>query len=166
MLAALLMALPVSGASYYTLRLDDPQAVYVTRETFAELHGDGIGDDTAAIQGAIDKVAESPLGKGIVFVPEGQYRLSKTIHIWPGIRVIGYGAQRPVFVLGRDTPGFQEGDHQYMVWFTGGRPSEDGTIRDANPGTFYSALANIDFDIKEGNPAAIGSHIGPIAIPR
>jgi Pectate lyase superfamily protein/SMP-30/Gluconolactonase/LRE-like region len=156
MLAALMMALPVYGASYYTLRLDDPQAVYLTRENFAELHGDGIGDDTAAIQRAIDKVAEAPLGKGIVFVPEGQYRLTKTIHIWPGIRVIGYGTHRPVFVLGRDTPGFQEGDHQYMVWFTGGRPTDDGTIRDANPGTFYSALANVDFDIKDGNPAAIG----------
>src|ERR1019366_1499994 len=80
----------------------------------------------------------------------------KTINIWPGIRVIGYGTPRPVFILGPNTPGFQEADHQYMVWFTGGRAADDGTIRDANPGTFYSALANIDFDIQDGNPAAIG----------
>jgi hypothetical protein len=125
------------------------------RENFPGLAGDGVGDDTAIIQQAIDKAAEPP-GNGIVFIPEGQYRLSKTIDIWPGIRVIGYGSRRPVFVLGENTPGFQEGDQKYMVWFTGGRPNREGAIRDANPGTFYSALANIDFTIKEGNPAAMG----------
>jgi sugar lactone lactonase YvrE len=30
------------------------------------------------------------------------------------------------------------------------------TIPDANPGTFYSAVSNIDFDIEDGNPAAVG----------
>src|ERR1017187_10984608 len=104
LVAALLMVLPAHGESFYTLRLDDPQAVYLTRDNFPELHGDGVGDDTASIQQAIDKVADTPLKKGIVFIPEGQYRLTKTINIWPGIRVIGYGAHRPVFILGPNTP--------------------------------------------------------------
>ncbi|HWD40885.1 MAG TPA: glycosyl hydrolase family 28-related protein, partial [Fimbriimonas sp.] len=63
---------------------------------------------------------------------------------------------RPVFTLGPNTPGFQSGDGKYMIWFTGGRGREDGEIRDANPGTFYSALSNIDIEIQHGNPAAVG----------
>ena len=44
MLLALVMA-PLWGASYYTVRLDDPKAVYLTRENFP-VRGDGIADDT------------------------------------------------------------------------------------------------------------------------
>ncbi len=165
-----LVTVPVWGASYYTLRPDDPAAVYLTRGSHG-VHGDGIADDSNAIQQAIDKVQETTR-QGIVFVPEGRYRISKTIFVWPGIRIIGYGANRPVFVLGKDTPGFQEG-MGYMVMFTGGRPDPsrrvsrrgrqvmgivppNDRIPDASPGTFYSAMSNIDFEIQDGNPAAVG----------
>jgi hypothetical protein len=134
-------------------------------------HGDGIADDSDAIQQAIDKVQETT-AQGIVFIPEGRYRISKTILVWPGIRLIGFGAKRPVFVLGKNTPGFQKGIG-YMVVFTGGRPDAahqrrrrgeplagivppNDLIPDANPGTFYSAMSNIDFQIRDGNPSAIG----------
>ena len=73
--------------------------------TSSGVRGDGAADDTAGLQKAIDKVQEST-GQGIVFLPEGRYRLSRTIYVWPGIRVIGYGAHRPVLVLGAHTPGF------------------------------------------------------------
>ena len=43
------------GASFYPIRLDDPRAVYVTPDRFA-VRGDGVADDTGAIQQAIDKV--------------------------------------------------------------------------------------------------------------
>lgn len=164
------IAAPLWGASYYTLRPDDPMAVYLVLGSQG-LHGDGIADDSGAIQQAIDKVQETTV-QGIVFVPEGRYRISKTIFVWPGIRLIGYGANRPVFVLGKNTPGYQEG-MGYMVMFTGNRlgPGNRGRrrgaqlagivppndrISDANPGTFYSAMSNIDFEIQEGNPAAVG----------
>ena len=55
---ALWLAAPLWGASYYTMRLDDPKAVYLTRDNFS-VHGDGIADDTDAIQQAIDKVQET-----------------------------------------------------------------------------------------------------------
>ena len=52
-----------------------------------------------------------------------------------------------------------------MVFFAGNRPGTrqwDGSIlsktaipEDANPGTFYSALSNVDFEIGNGNPAAV-----------
>src|ERR1039457_6777877 len=152
---ALWLAAPLWGASYYTIRLDDPKAVYLTRDNFS-VHGDGTADDSDAIQQAIDKVQETT-NQGIVFVPEGRYRLTKTIYIWPGIRVIGYGAARPVFVLGKNTPGYQDPDKEkLMIIFAGRRPGRNVQPPDASPGTFYSALSNIDLEIRDGNAGAIG----------
>ena len=151
-----LAALPLSAASYYPLRLDDAKAVYLTPQQFP-VHGDGVADDSAAVQSAINAAGKKS-GDGILFVPEGRYRLTHTIYIWPGVRVIGYGAKRPVFVLGEKTPGYEQGPH-YMFFFTGGtRPDEESgkTPPDANPGTFYSALSNVDIEIQEGNPGAVG----------
>lgn len=143
----------LTGKSFYTTRLDDPQAVYLTKEDFS-VHADGIGDDTEVLQAAIDKVSENRVG--IVFIPESTYLLSKTIYVWPGIRLIGYGDKRPVFKLGDNTPGYQEGTNKYMLFFSGGRRRGSRQPSDGNPGTFYSAISNIDIEIGPGNPAAIG----------
>ncbi|WP_334269223.1 glycosyl hydrolase family 28-related protein [Edaphobacter sp. HDX4] len=162
-----------ASESFYRLRMEDSKAVYLTRDQ-GGLHGDGVQDDADAIQQAINKVQETT-GQGIVFVPEGRYRISKTIFLWPGVRLIGWGEHRPAFVLGKNTPGYQQG-MGYMLMFTGNRPRSNAapirqgrpqqpvpgvvplnpSIADANPGTFYSAVSNIDFDIEEGNPAAVG----------
>ncbi len=159
-------AVGASGTSFYPLRLDDPKAVYLTNAK-----GDGAADDSAALQAAIDKVQETT-GEGIVFIPEGRYRITRTIYVWPGIRVIGYGAKRPVIVIADRTPGYQQGVGA-MFFFAGFRPMQGGrspfripapppgpvppnpAIADANPGTFYSAMSNIDFEIGSGNEAAV-----------
>jgi len=60
-------------------------------------------------------------------------RVTKTVYMWPGIRVIGYGKTRPVLVLGRNTPGFQEGP-TYMIFFAGGLPGTGRSRREAKPG--------------------------------
>jgi sugar lactone lactonase YvrE len=148
-------AAPAPGSSYYPLRLDDPRAVYLVPEAFA-VRADGVADDTAALQQAIDRVEETTK-QGIVFVPEGRYRLTSTLYVWPGIRLIGYGARRPVLVLGASTPGYQEESaERYMVFFAGRRPRDAAPPPDANPGTFYSAMSNIDMEIGAGNPGAVG----------
>src|SRR5919199_4164342 len=46
------------AASVYTSRLPDARAVYFTPDRFA-VHGDGVADDTAALQEAINKVQET-----------------------------------------------------------------------------------------------------------
>lgn len=169
----------VQAQSFYPARLEDKSAVYLTKERFA-VQGDGLADDTDALQKAIDTVADTTR-QGILFIPQGKYRLTHTLYIWPGVRVIGYGAERPTFELAANTPGYQT-DPAYMVFFTGGRTGEQrrgglqrpanaspvppvpfaGTVPaisgvvDANPGTFYSAMSNIDFEIGEGNPGAVG----------
>jgi Pectate lyase superfamily protein/SMP-30/Gluconolactonase/LRE-like region len=168
--------LPLFATSYYPVRLEDAKAVYLTPENFS-VHADGVADDSAAIQASIDRAAQS--GEGIVFVPSGRYRLTRTLYVWPAVRVIGYGATRPVFVLGDNTPGYQQG-LGYMVLFAGGKPRPepridfatgaparpiegtvppDASVPDASPGTFYSAMSNVDFEIGKNNPAAVAIRI-------
>ena len=88
--ALLLCAIPSALAqSVYTTRLEDPRAVYLDAPEFGA-RPDGGADSSAALQAAIDK-AEGHHREGIVFVPEGRYRLDHTVYIWPGVRVIGFG---------------------------------------------------------------------------
>ncbi len=162
-----LLPIPLAANSYYPSRIADAKAIYLTSDHFP-VRGDGVADDSDAIQQAINNVQETTT-QGILFIPAGRYRLTKTIYIWPGIRLIGYGATRPVFYLGPHTPGFQEEPTPtYMVFFAGGRPRAGqanggtgaapvpATPPDATPGTFYSAISNIDIEIGDGNEGAIG----------
>ncbi len=151
-------ALPLTAQSVFPVRPDDSHAVYLERGAFGAV-ADGKADDTTAIQKAIDHVQETT-GQGIVFVPEGRYRITHTIELWTGIRLIGYGAHRPVFVLGPNTPGYQEGHGflgtgRYMLQFAAWRQPPGEPVVDANEFTFYSGIKNIDFEIGPGNPAAI-----------
>src|SRR3954466_10015540 len=93
---------PAVAQSVFTTRLDDPGAVYLTRQEFGA-QGDGTSDDSAALQSAIDKAGASP-GGGIVFVPAGRYRVTRTIYVWRSVRLIWYMAQRAVVELGSNTP--------------------------------------------------------------
>lgn len=154
-----------AGPSYYAARLVDPKAVHL--EAFGA-RGDGVADDTAALQRAIDRVHETS-GQGIVFVPGGRYRITRTIDVWPSIRLIGWGAQRPVLLLAADTPGYQDRNAERpVIFFAGSRPGfgrpggpppaapgPGERPPDANPGTFYSAVSNIDVEIGEGNHGAV-----------
>ena len=183
---------PAGSQSYYPVRPDDAAAVYLTKEAFP-VSGDGVADDSAALQAAIDKVQETT-GEGILFVPQGRYRVTRTIYVWPGVRLIGYGGKRPVMVLADHTPGYQQGVG-VMFFYAGFRPGagrgggggrggaggaggaagtvpggrafrmpppppgtvpDNPAIADAGPGTFYSAMSNIDFEIGADNAAAVG----------
>ena len=151
---------PAKSTSVYLTRPDDPRAVTVRGV------GDGRADDSAALQRAIDAAAAGK-GGGVVFLPSGRYRISRTIFVRSAVRVFGIGATRPVLVLGDDTPGFAAGVAT-MVSFTGedqyrvGKapvppPTSvpfDPAIFDATSSTFYSALSNVDFEIGAGNAGA------------
>ncbi len=145
--------------SYYPEKPKDDKAVYLVKDRFP-VHADGIGDDSVAIQQAIDKVRSAgtqgqAAGAGIVFIPEGRYRLSQTIYVWRGIRLIGYGKRKPVFVLAKDTPGYRSGTGKYMIYFAHQPGAPGQPVIDGNEGTLYSGLSNIDIEIQDGNPAAI-----------
>ncbi len=170
--ALLAVAGPVSAAtSAFESAPNDPRAVTV------EGKGDGRADDTDAIQHAIDQASEHG-GGGVVFLRSGRYRITRSVLIWPAVRIFGIGKTRPALVLGNNTPGFQKGLGT-MVVFTGARRGTnardiggvemprvpfppptvvpfDPKIWDANPNTFYSAISNVDIEIGSGNPAATG----------
>ncbi|HUC83952.1 MAG TPA: glycosyl hydrolase family 28-related protein, partial [Candidatus Acidoferrales bacterium] len=102
-----LAVLPTAwSASFYSQRLDDPKAVYVTPSTN--------GDDTAGLQAAVNRVQETT-GQGIVLLAPGRYTLTNTIYIWPGIRLIGYGPDRPVIALRSGTPGFGDASREKIL---------------------------------------------------
>lgn len=150
----------LASTSAFQTRPEDSHAVTV------QAKGDGKTDDTDAIQKAINSVANGGQG-GVVFLPSGRYRLTRSILIPLAVRVYGVGPTRPVFVLAPRTPGFQKGVST-MVVFTGGDQYTVGkvpvpvastvpyseNVRDANSSTFYSVLSNVDFEIGDGNPAA------------
>lgn len=151
---------PARAASYYTARMVDPQAVYLTAPGLP-VHGDGVGDDSTALQMAIDRVQESTR-QGIVFVPEGKYRLTHTIFIWNGIRLIGYGQHRPVFLLANHAQGFQASGGKALLRFAGDRPAQGQSIPDSDAATCYSGLSNIDIDLGQDNSGAVAIrfHVG------
>jgi len=161
--ALLLCPLPAfaGSTSVYLTQPNDPRAITVKGV------GDGRADDSEAIQQAIDAAAKGGQG-GLVFLPSGRYRISRTIFVRSAVRVFGVGATRPVIVLGDDTPGYGAGVAA-MVSFTGEDQYRVGkvpvppptsvpanpNIYDATSSTFYSAMANVDFEIGKGNAGAV-----------
>lgn len=152
-------AQPVKSASYYPARLEDKDAVYFTHGNFG-IKADGRTDVSDALQAAIRQV-KTTNNFGVLFIPEGTYLITKTIYVPQAVRLIGYGKNRPLIVLGKNAPGFNQADSmdkggaKYMFWFTSTLPQEGQPVRDANAGTFYSALSNIDLKIEDGNPHAV-----------
>ena len=145
--------------SFYTQRPDDPAAIYFTPGNF-NITADGKTDVSIQLQSAINQL-KTDRNFGILFIPEGHYTISKTIYIPASIRLIGYGKTRPLFILKKNSPEFQEpnpedkGKASYMFWFTSSITEPGKEIRDASAGTFYSALSNIDLKIEDGNPSAV-----------
>src|SRR3954463_128495 len=79
-IAVLLVAgAPAMAASAFETAPPDPRAVTVKAK------GDGRADDTDAIQRALDQAADSA-GGGLVFLPSGRYRISRTLLMWPAVR--------------------------------------------------------------------------------
>src|SRR5262245_30603233 len=76
------------GTSIYTGKIVDNNAAYFTPTPNS-------ADISADLQSAIDKLKRDR-NFGILFIPEGTYYISKTIYIPGAIRLIGYGARRPL----------------------------------------------------------------------
>jgi hypothetical protein len=164
-LCTAMMAMPVPAlaatTSVYLRAPGDPRAITVRGV------GDGRADDGAAIQRAIDAAAAGGQG-GVVYLPSGRYRISRTIFVRSAVRIFGIGPTRPEIVLADGSAGFGSGVAA-MVSFTGedqyrvGKapvppPTSvpfDASIFDATSSTFYSALSNVDFRIGAGNAGAV-----------
>jgi len=143
-----------NGSSFYKKRLNDSDAMYFNAKA------DGSKDVSDELQAAVNEL-KTTHNFGILFITEGTYLISKTIYVPSAVRLIGYGNKRPVFVLAKNSPGFQvadttdKGKAKYMFWFTSSIPKEGKPINDAGAGTFYSAMSNINLQIEDGNPVAV-----------
>jgi len=157
------------AASVFTTRLDDPRAVYLTTQEFGA-KADGRANDSAAIQAAIDKAA-GDAHEGIVFVPSGATCLrapfmsgqecesSATARrarssCWRTTRRVFRKAWE-IWLCHRQPSGARSGASGRIPFPPPGTVPANDAIADAGPSTFYSAMSNIDFEIGEGNPAAI-----------
>ena len=149
----------MNGVSFYKEKLTDKKAVWFTREFF-DVKNDGSEDVSEQLQNAIYSVVKQN-GYGVLFVPEGKYLLSRTIYIPKAVRLIGYGQNRPEFILKDNAQNFdkpdkkQKGGFRYLFWFVNMMQEEEALIEDANPGTFYSAISNINVSLGQGNDYAV-----------
>ncbi len=71
---ATLHILPFNPNSVYTQRPDDPEAYYFTPENYRLKEGEDVSE---VLQNVINQLKREK-NFGILFIPEGQYRISKT----------------------------------------------------------------------------------------
>jgi hypothetical protein len=144
------------GRSVFETCPPDPGAIMLKGPEFP-VHGDGRGDDAPALQAAIDRAYRTPQGAegpGLVFLPEGTYRLGDTVRMWRGVRVVGFGRKRPTLLLGPATPGFQGPEPRYLIHFCNAPGKTGQPPQDASNITFFSGLVNVDIEIGPGNAGA------------
>ena len=152
--AGLLLPLAAwAGESVYTLPFDDPQGVFFTSE-MSGCRADGKTDVSEALQEALNRISRER-GFGTLYLPEGKYRISRTIYVPAAVRLIGYGKTRPEIILADKSQGF-DGAPKPMLWLTGGLVTNPERVPDGSAGTFYSGISNVDIRIGKGNPGAAG----------
>lgn len=119
--------------------------------------GDGVHDDTAALQAALDAHSGDYLRQDVLHLPAGTYRLSAPL-VWGvrpdarGLVLSGAGAQRTILRLDSDLPAFA--DPQRRLPLLDGR---DGGSHWNNP--FRHHVSGISIDIGAGNPGAMALRI-------
>lgn len=97
----------VNRHSVYTQKPMDSEAYYFTPENYG-FKADGKSDVTEALQQAIFQVKREK-NFGILFIPEGEYRISKTIQVPSSVRLIGYGKNVRSFIWARRLPDSRKG---------------------------------------------------------
>lgn len=140
------------GKSIFPVMPEDEKAICFD-ETY-DANPDGKGDNTKALQRAIDEL-EQRSTIGIIFIPEGIYRFRGTVNLWRGIRLIGFGKNRPKFVLDDNVPEFQGSSSSYLIFCRNVKPAAGEFLRDANECSFFTSVKNIDFDLGYGNKGAV-----------
>ena len=143
------------GCSVFQTKPVDEHALVFTAEAFGACP-DSNGDNTAAMQSAVDFLADQ-YGGGTIFVPEGEYRFTETVQLWRGIRLIGFGEKRPLFFVADHTPAFSGPDSKYMFHFRDRKPRPGEELRDAQNVSFYGGIRNINFDLGKGNHGAVAA---------
>jgi len=144
---ALKLGQPLEGAENIAFPAD-AGVVDVTRPPY-NAQGDGVTDDTAAIQRALD---DYPDRCAILYLPNGVYLISDTLR-WGGTPgqqkqtvLWGQSQRGTVLKLRDDCPGFENPKKPKAVLYTGRAPAQ----------RFGNEIHNLTVDTGAGNPGACG----------
>ena len=165
-----------SAASVVTLRPPDARATDANDARFG-LVGDGVHDDTAALQAALFEPYLAPgapdctlPGARVVLLrgDGARYRVSATLRLPIWARLVGHGnLTRPAIVLAPATPGFGaaalvKAVLQVVDWTPDPNPDRRPSGGQCNVSAeiggdtaFGTGLINVDIEVGAGNPAAV-----------
>lgn len=129
--------------------------------------GNGLEDDTLAIQAAINSKRGSAGAKkpAVVYVPPGRYRITNTIVIWDNTELVGDPFDPPTFFLPMNSEMFENPKlpKPFLVYLTGNNQapgvldwkmpeSKQVSMTDEPTGS----ISNLIVKLEKGNPGAVG----------
>jgi hypothetical protein len=109
--------------------------------------GDGVTDDTAALQRVLD---DNVSQRKIIYLPNSTYLVSNTLRWKPGKRLMlqGQSQAKTVIRLKDQTLGFTDPtQHKPVILVFGGEKTAQA---------FYNFIANLSIDVGRSNPGAVG----------
>jgi hypothetical protein len=170
LLSAAAPALAVYDSSWYGSTAHPSSSTAFRSVTDFGAKGDGVTDDTRAIQAAINSNVGAVHAKAfaVTYFPPGTYLVSDTIVMWGGAELRGCSTSRPTIKLAPNSPGFGNASALRPVVAT-----NSGFDRNLSQGMpqwwdnslmsnfmFYMMLHSIDVDVSD-NVGAVGIYWCP-----
>lgn len=168
LLALMIFRVLAMDESIFVTRIPEPRAIDAS--DFGAI-GDGIHDDTSAIQQAINATygagfpdCTEPGARVVLLRGDGRrYLLSSPLHLWMWTRLIGYGLTRPILFITEGSPLFTNASNLtplIKIINSIPIPKSDGTCAgnsvDGGNTAFGVGVMNVDITIPPKNPGAVG----------
>ncbi len=149
--AILLATLALTAGAQTTFTFPEKHTGIINLKTEYGAKGDGVTDDTAAIQAALN---DHPSADRVLYLPDGVYRVSDTLR-WSRSRagneekriiLQGQSTRHTIIRLADNTPAFSDPAKPKAVVWTGEKPAQ----------RFRNGIRTLTIHTGSGNPGAIG----------